>query len=507
MTNQQLKHMKRLRPVMFAGTGSDVGKSVLAAGFCRIFRQDGYSPAPFKAQNMALNSFATPEGLEIGRAQAVQAEACGIAPCADMNPILLKPLGDSISQIVLNGRSVTNVHARDYYEDSRRDMLRAEVCNAFDRLAAAHSPVVIEGAGSVAELNLRNADIVNISMARHAGAAVILVADIERGGVFASAYGSVMLQQPEDRRLIKGIIVNKFRGDATLFDNGRKILEDICGVPVLGVVPYFDNIHIEEEDSMELAAKKQHATTGSKVNVAVVKLSHISNFTDFDMLEHDARVNLYYCDDAHELDSADIIILPGSKNTLSDLARLRATGMAEAITEAAHCGKTVFGICGGYQMMGATVADPHGIEGPVCSAEGLSLLPVSTRLEPEKTLRQSDFTFASGRSGNMTGYEIHNGVTSPTGLKPCKPLFVKADGSSDGCVCGANCMGTYMHGVLDNPPFVDFLLATCGKAVGSEGAISDYKAFKDRQYDMLADFLRQHVDMRQVYSILAEGAE
>ena len=311
MTNQQLKRMKRLRPVMFAGTGSDVGKSVLAAGFCRIFRQDGYSPAPFKAQNMALNSFVTPEGLEIGRAQAVQAEACGIAPCADMNPILLKPLGDSISQIVLNGRAVTNVHARDYYEDSRRDMLRAEVCNAFDRLAAAHSPVVIEGAGSVAELNLRDADIVNISMARHAGAAVILVADIERGGVFASAYGSVMLQQPEDRRLIKGIIVNKFRGDATLFDNGRKILENICGVPVLGVVPYFDNIHIEEEDSMELAAKKQHATTGSKVNVAVVKLSHISNFTDFDMLEHDARVNLYYCDDAHELDSADIIILPG----------------------------------------------------------------------------------------------------------------------------------------------------------------------------------------------------
>ena len=507
MTNQQLKHMKRLSPVMFAGTGSDVGKSVLAAGFCRIFRQDGYSPAPFKAQNMALNSFVTPEGLEIGRAQAVQAEACGIAPCADMNPILLKPLGDSISQIVLNGRAVTNVHARDYYEDSRRDMLRAEVCNAFDRLAAAHSPVVIEGAGSVAELNLRDADIVNMSMARHAGAAVILVADIERGGVFASAYGSVMLQQPEDRRLIKGIIVNKFRGDATLFDNGRKILEDICGVPVLGVVPYFDNIHIEEEDSMELAAKKQHATTGSKVNVAVVKLSHISNFTDFDMLEHDARVNLYYCDDAHELDSADIIILPGSKNTLSDLARLRATGMAEAITEAAHCGKTVFGICGGYQMMGATVADPHGIEGPACSAEGLSLLPVSTRLEPEKTLRQSDFTFASGRGGNMTGYEIHNGATSPTGLKPCKPLFIKADGSSDGCVCGANCMGTYMHGVLDNPPFVDFLLATCGKAVGSEGAISDYKAFKDRQYDMLADFLRQHVDMRQVYSILAEDAE
>ena len=294
MTNQQLKRMKRLSPVMFAGTGSDVGKSVLAAGFCRIFRQDGYSPAPFKAQNMALNSFVTPDGLEIGRAQAVQAEACGIAPCADMNPILLKPLGDSISQIVLNGRAVTNVHARDYYEDSRRDMLRAEVCNAFDRLAAAHSPVVIEGAGSVAELNLRDADIVNISMARHAGAAVILVADIERGGVFASAYGSVMLQQPEDRRLIKGIIVNKFRGDATLFDNGRKILEDICGVPVLGVVPYFDNIHIEEEDSMELAAKKQHATTGSKVNVAVVKLSHISNFTDFDMLEHDARVNLYY---------------------------------------------------------------------------------------------------------------------------------------------------------------------------------------------------------------------
>lgn len=492
---------------MFAGTGSDVGKSVLAAGFCRIFRQDGYNPAPFKAQNMALNSFVTPDGLEIGRAQAAQAEACGIAPTADMNPILLKPQGDSISQLVLNGKASANVSARRYYEKDRRDALRSEACSAFDRLAAKHSPIVMEGAGSVAELNLRDADIVNINMARHAGATVILVADIERGGVFASVYGSIMLQKPDDRKLIKGIIVNKFRGDISLFDNGRKILEEICGVPVLGVMPYFDNIHIEEEDSMELAAKKQHAANGGKVNVAVVKLKHISNFTDFDILEHDGRVNLYYCDNAEELNSADIIILPGSKNTIADLEQLRRDGMAKAITEAAYKGKTVLGICGGYQMMGTRITDSYGIEGAECTAEGLGLLPVSTRLEPEKTLRQAEFTFADSNGTAMKGYETHNGVTEADDGKAQKSLFIKTDGCHDGCICGDNCMGTYMHGSLDNPQFVNFLLSKCGKVITAESGISDYNEFKNRQYDRLADLIRQNIDMKQVYRIMAEQPE
>ena len=295
----------KLHPVMLAGTGSDVGKSVIATALCRIFRQDGYSPAPFKAQNMALNSYATPDGLEIGRAQAVQAEAAGVPCHTDMNPLLLKPSSD-------------------------HTVLRKEVNAAYDRLSSRYNPIVMEGAGSISELNLRDTDLVNLPMARHAGAKVILVADIDRGGVFASAYGSIALQTPEDKKLIKGIIINKFRGDLRLFEEGRKILEDICKVPVLGVVPYFKDIHIEEEDSMELAGK-QHSAVSGRVNVAVILLRHISNFTDFGMLERDPRVNLYYTNNVEEIGKADIIILPGTKSTIDDLYEIRRNGVAEAV--------------------------------------------------------------------------------------------------------------------------------------------------------------------------------
>ena len=276
--------MDKLHPVMFAGTGSDVGKSVVAAAFCRIFLQDGYQPAPFKAQNMALNSFATPEGLEIGRAQAVQAEAAGIPCHTDMNPLLLKPQSDHTSQVILNGKPIVNKDAYDYWRRGTSDIdYRGEVCKAFDRLAARYNPIVMEGAGSISEINLRDTDLVNLPMARHAKADVILVGDIDRGGVFASVYGSIALQTPEDRKLIKGIIINKFRGDLRLFDDGRKMLEDICGIPVLGVIPYFKDIHIEEEDSVALAQKSMQLEHG-KVNVAVVMLQHLSNYTDFDAL-------------------------------------------------------------------------------------------------------------------------------------------------------------------------------------------------------------------------------
>ena len=315
---------------MLAGTGSDVGKSVLAAALCRILRQDGYRPAPFKAQNMSLNSYATPEGFEIGRAQAVQAEAAGIPCHTDMNPVLLKPNSDHTSQVVLNGRPVGNSSAYDYFRRGGREELRAAVCAAFDRLAVCYNPIVMEGAGSIAEINLRDRDIVNMSMARHAGADVFLVADIDRGGVFASAYGSIMLQTPEDRRRIKGIIVNKFRGDRRLFDDGVRMMEEVCGVPVLGVIPYFHDIQIEEEDSVELEQKNDRAAAG-RVNVAVVKLLHLSNFTDFDRLERDGRVHLYYTDRADELQKADVIVLPGSKSTLDDLRELKRNGLAEAV--------------------------------------------------------------------------------------------------------------------------------------------------------------------------------
>lgn len=338
--------MRRLLPIMLAGTGSDVGKSLIATGLCRIFHQDGYNPAPFKAQNMALNSYATPDGLEIGRAQAVQAEAAGIPCHTDMNPILLKPSGHLSSQIVIHGRPAGNRDAYDYFRKEGREELRTIVNEAFDRLNARYNPVVMEGAGSISEINLRDSDLVNMPMARHAGAQVILVADIDRGGVFASVYGSIMLQSEEDRKRIKGIIINKFRGDLRLFEAGRKMMEDICGVPVLGVVPFSPDIHVEEEDSVALSTKKHGACEG-KINVAVVLLRHISNFTDFDMLERHPNVNLFYTADQKDISGADVIIIPGTKSTIADLLYLRGSGLAQAIVKAYKAGKTVIGICGG----------------------------------------------------------------------------------------------------------------------------------------------------------------
>ena len=380
---------RRLHPLMFAGTGSDVGKSVVAAAFCRIFRQDGYQPAPFKAQNMALNSYATPDGLEIGRAQAVQAEAAGI-PCeTDMNPLLLKPQSDHTSQVVLHGRPLGNKDAYDYWRRGGETTIdyRQEVCKAYDRLAARYNPIVMEGAGSISELNLRDTDLVNLPMARHAGADVILVADIDRGGVFASVYGSIALQEAADRQLIKGIIINKFRGDLRLFDEGRKMLESLCGVPVLGVIPYFKDIHIEEEDSVALARKSWQLEQG-KVNVAVVMLKHLSNYTDFDALERDPRVHLFYTNNTDDISKADIIILPGSKSTLSDLYELRRNGCAKAIVRARREGAAVLGICGGYQLMGMEVCDPDHVEGDIERLPGLGLLPTTTVMSSVGCLRR-----------------------------------------------------------------------------------------------------------------------
>lgn len=486
----------KLHPVMLAGTGSDVGKSVIATALCRIFRQDGYSPAPFKAQNMALNSYATPDGLEIGRAQAVQAEAAGIACHTDMNPLLLKPSSDHTSQVVLNGKPVGNMGAYDYFrKDEGREVLRREVHAAFDRLSSRYNPIVMEGAGSISELNLRDTDLVNLPMARYAGAKVILVADIDRGGVFASAYGSVALQTPEDKRLIKGIIVNKFRGDLRLFEEGRKILEDICKVPVLGVVPYFKDIHIEEEDSMELAGK-QHSAVSGRVNVAVILLRHISNFTDFGMLERDPRVNLYYTNNVEEIGKADIIILPGTKSTIDDLYEIRRNGVAEAVLRAHKAGTTVLGICGGYQMMGMSVDDPQGVDGSVRKIPGLGLLPVDTVMEGSKVTRQVTFRFR-GLEG-CTGYEIHMGRTEGK----CSALNTFSDGTADGCLADERTMGTYIHGILDNPQVIDSLLAPFAGKRDTEA--TGYFEFKQQQYDLLADHVRQHLNMPLLYKIMSE---
>ena len=465
---------------MLAGTGSDVGKSILAAALCRIFKQDGYAPAPFKAQNMALNSYATPEGFEIGRAQAVQAEAAGIPCHTDMNPLLLKPQSDHTSQVILNGKPIGNKDAYDYWRRGTSDIdFRKEVCAAFNRLATKYNPVVMEGAGSIAEINLKDRDLVNLSMARHAKADVILVGDIDRGGVFASVYGSIMLQTPEDRKLIKGIIINKFRGDMRLFAEGRKMLEDICGIPVLGVVPYFKDIYIEEEDSVSLE-KKQRELAEGKVNIAVVLLRHISNFTDFDTLERDSRVNLFYTNNVSDIQRADIIILPGTKATLDDLLELRRNGCAQAIQRAHRDGKMVIGICGGYQMLGQTVSDPQHLEGDIEHLPGLGLLPIHTTMTPEKTTQQVTFQF---EGHTCQGYEIHQGVSDT------KEAILQTD----------HCIGTYIHGFLDNAPVTEYLLKE--KAIDAT-PVQSYADFKEEQYDKLAEHVRQYVDMERIYQIL-----
>ena len=478
--------MKRLHPIMLAGTGSDVGKSVIAAALCRIFRQDGYSPAPFKAQNMALNSYATPEGLEIGRAQAVQAEAAGIPCHTDMNPLLLKPSSDHTSQVVLNGKPIGNKDAYDYWRGmgqetgGKRIDFQQEVCAAFDRLAIKYNPIVMEGAGSIAEINLKDRDLVNMSMARHANADVILVGDIDRGGVFASVYGSIMLQTPEERKLIKGIIINKFRGDMRLFDKGRKMLEDICGIPVLGVIPYYKDIYIDEEDSVSLEQKRRKWAEG-KVNVAVVLLRHISNFTDFDTLERDPRVNLFYTNNVSDIQRADIIILPGTKATLDDLLELRRNGCAQAIQRAHRDGKTVVGICGGYQMLGVSVADPDQVEGDIASLPGLGLLPIHTTMSSTKTTQQVTFMF---EGQECHGYEIHQGISDTN-----EPI-VQTD----------RCIGTYIHGFLDNIPVINFLLKDKGATPAQ--SLAD---FKEEQYDKLAAHVRRYVDIDRIYQILSDN--
>ena len=519
------RQMKKLHPLMFAGTGSDVGKSIIAAAFCRIFRQDGYRPAPFKAQNMALNSYATPEGLEIGRAQAVQAEAAGVPCHTDMNPLLLKPQSDRTSQVVLNGKPIGSRGAYDYFRKEGREELRREVCAAYDRLAQKYNPIVLEGAGSISEINLREVDLVNLPMAMYAGADVILVADIDRGGVFASVYGSVMLLTPEERKHVKGILINKFRGDIRLFESGVKMLEELCGIPVVGVVPYYKDIYIEEEDSLALATKSLQAEQG-KVNIAVVLLRHLSNFTDFNVLERDPRVHLFYTNNTDELAKADIIILPGSKSTLADLYELRRNGVAQAVIRAHREGTAVLGICGGYQLMGQEVLDPDHVEGEIERLPGLGLLPVSTRMTGEKVTRQVNFQLLEScravvPQGNsspsifnnqpsashfqLKGYEIHMGSTVPVEGASASPLNRLESGLCDGYIVDRTCMGTYIHGILDNPEFIDFLLEPFAGKLSEAAETFNYRQFKEEQYDKLADHVRQHVNLPLIYKILTDN--
>ncbi len=489
----------RYRPIMVVGTGSHVGKSVLVTGLCRVLRRRGIDVAPFKAQNMALNSGITPEGGEIGRAQISQAEAAGLAPHVDMNPVLLKPTSDMGSQVIVQGRVLGNYKGIDYYRLKPR--LLPKVMQSFRRLQAAHQLIVLEGAGSCAELNLKRHDLVNMAMARRAKAKVILVADIDAGGVFGQVLGSLSLLSPGERRLVAGVVVNKFRGDPALFSEGIEIIARRGQKPVLGLLPYF-RLGLPQEDSVALERGGQDRAGGS-LRVGVVRLSRISNFTDVDCLAAEPAVDLRWIESPQQLAGLDLLILPGTKNTLAALAGLRTSGLFEAIQHYHALGGHLLGLCGGYQLLGREIADPLGVEGPPASEQGLGLLPVATVMAGAKTTTRvkaealDSLPFPA--PGELAGYEIHMGQTSPQGQsRPAFHLRQRLDqpvALEDGQVSpDGRVVGTYLHGILDNDVLRGGILAWAagGAAVASLG---DYAAFKDQQYDLLADLLEEHLNL------------
>ncbi len=495
------------KSIMVQGTASNAGKSVLAAGLCRVFYQDGYRVAPFKSQNMALNSFVTKEGLEMGRAQVMQAEAACMEPSVLMNPILLKPTNDTGSQVIVNGEVVGNMPAKEYFR--YKAGLRPVIQAAYDALSKQNDIIVIEGAGSPAEINLKQDDIVNMGMAALANAPVLLVGDIDRGGVFASLYGTVALLEEEERRRIKGFVINKFRGDVELLKSGLKMLEERTGIPVLGVIPYM-RLDLDDEDSL---SERFTAAAGAakELDIAVIRLPRISNFTDFNALGRMERVGLRYVEKLHELKRPDCILLPGTKNTMGDLLWLRQNGLEAAIKKLAATGTPVIGICGGYQMLGRELHDPMGIE-QGGSMRGMELLPVSTVFEAQKTRTQTGGevysqhgVFASLTDAAFSGYEIHMGKTErPEGVQP----FVRlADGTEDGAVSGNVC-GCYIHGLLDGAvgeALVRLLLKRKG-LTAEYSAAPDAEQYKQAQYEKLAETLRASLDLQRIYRILEEGA-
>ena len=501
------------KAIMVQGTMSNAGKSLLAAGLCRIFKQDGYRVAPFKSQNMALNSFITDEGLEMGRAQVMQAEAAGIRPSVLMNPILLKPTNDVGSQVIVNGEVLGTMSARDYFKYKKK--LVPDVMKAFHALADQYDIIVIEGAGSPAEINLKTEDIVNMGMAKLAKAPVLLVGDIDRGGVFAQLYGTVELLEPDERAMIKGLIINKFRGDKTILDSGVEMLEEKCGIPVVGVAPYLD-IQVEDEDSLtERFDRNQEVGV---IDIAVIRVPRISNFTDFNPFESIPGVSLRYVKHPSDLKHPDIIMLPGTKNTMEDLQWMRESGMEALILKAAAKGTLIFGICGGYQMLGETLSDPHGVESGG-TMRGMGLLPMDTIFAEKKTRTQvtgkflpQDGDFAPLKGVEFTGYEIHmgescrrNGGHASTHTRDGVTGQEKTEGTFFENVCG-----TYVHGIFDKEESALALIRAAGEKKGvdvSQMEGVDFAAFKETQYDILAAELRKHLDMKRIYEILDEGIE
>lgn len=509
--------MSKAKAIMIQGTMSNAGKSLIAAGLCRIFHQDGYRVAPFKAQNMALNSYITREGLEMGRAQVMQAECAGIAPSVLMNPILLKPTNDTGSQVIVNGEVLGNMDARAYFA-YKRNLIPA-VRKAYDTLAEENDIIVIEGAGSPAEINLKDDDcFVNMGMAELAQAPVLLVGDIDRGGVFAQLIGTVMLLTDQERSMVRGLIINKFRGDKTILDPGITMLEEKAGIPVVGVAPY---LHIEVEDEDSLTERFERKEEIGLIDIAVIRIPRISNFTDFNPFEKMSGVSLRYVSSVNDLKDPDMIIIPGTKNTMEDLLWMRQNGLEAAIQKAAAAGRVIFGVCGGYQMMGETLSDPHGVEAGG-RIRGMGLLPMDTVFSEQKTRTRAEGRFGKvggileGLTGTeITGYEIHMGVStfrgdaedasSLTEIEDSNRETVqyKADGAQKG-----NVYGSYVHSIFDRELVADRIIEAIGKAKGidtTEMTGVDYQTFKESQYDILAAELRKHLDLKKIYEILDRG--
>ena len=495
------------KKIMIQGTMSNSGKSFVAAALCRILRQDGYSVAPFKSQNMALNSYITKDGLEIGRAQAMQAEAAGIAPTVDMNPILLKPTSQMGSQVIVNGEVFGNLRAMDYYR--RKTEFIPAVREAFERLESQFDAIVLEGAGSPAEINLRDNDIVNMGMAKIANAPVLLVGDIDRGGVFASLYGTVSLLEPEERARIKGLVINKFRGDVKILEPGLRMIEERLHIPVVGVIP-MEQIDLDDEDSLSDRLVRTKAQDG--LDVAVIHLPHISNFTDFNALEHYDGVSLRYVDRPAHLGQPDLILLPGTKNTMADLKWLRGSGLEAMIWRLVEEQKVpVIGICGGYQMLGDLLEDPDNVEHGG-TMRGMGLLHTKTVFSQAKTRtriqgrvkNEAELLDFAGKE--VQGYEIHMGRTEALG--GCRETIYLEDGRVDGLSNPEGTVyGTYLHGIFDYGDLAAMLVSRLmvKKGLDPKNWHFDAQAHKKQEYDKLADLVRSSLDMKKIYEILEEG--
>ena len=492
------------KSLMIQGTASDAGKSLIAAGLCRILKQDGYTVVPFKSQNMALNSFITKKGFEMGRAQVVQAEAAGIDPDVRMNPVLLKPTSDRKSQVVFMGKVLKDMDAVDYHEFKQE--LLPKIKEVYQELDQEYDAIILEGAGSPAEINLNERDIVNMGMARLVDAPVILVADIDKGGVFASIYGTIELMPQEDRKRIKGVLINKFRGDVALLQSGIDMIEELTQVPVLGVVPYAD-IDIDSEDSVALSSKGRSFNQEKDLDVAIITLKRISNFTDFHSLEIQPDVSVRYVMPGDAIGNPDLLILPGSKNTIEDMQVLQDSGIVDQIRQCADQGIRIFGICGGFQLLGKKISDPNHVESELDEIEGLGLLDIATQMQGTKRTTQVQ---AEHEGQILEGYEIHMGETEISdSLTPFSRIILQNGEETsryDGAVSpDKRIQGTYLHGVFDNSQWTRNYLNQIRVEKGLEPVtdqVMDLKEFKDLQYDKLAAVIRDSVDMKKIYQIM-----